>query len=66
MPALFHPCIIYISLDGDGDRGIVSCASTISLTRDTEVKTMANNKLWQEVVDDYYNEANFYLVTEVA
>lgn len=23
-------------------------------------------KLWQQVVDDYYNEANFYLVTEVA
>lgn len=23
-------------------------------------------KLWQQVVDDYYNEANYYLVTEVA
>lgn len=33
MPALFPLCIIYISLDGDGDRGIVSCASTISLKR---------------------------------
>ena len=22
--------------------------------------------LWDKVVDDYYNEANFYLVTEVA
>lgn len=22
--------------------------------------------LWNKVVDDYYNEANFYLVTEVA
>lgn len=23
-------------------------------------------KLWQRVVDDYYAEANYYLVTEVA
>lgn len=23
-------------------------------------------QLWNKVVDDYYNEANFYLVTEVA
>lgn len=22
--------------------------------------------LWNKVVDDYYNEANYYLVTEVA
>lgn len=66
MPAPLRPCIIYISLDGDGDRGIVSCASTISLTGIQEETTMANNRLWQEVVDDYYNEANFYLVTEVA
>lgn len=66
MPTLFRPCINYISLDGDGDRGIVSCASTISLTRVQKETTMANNKLWQEVVNDYYNEANYYLVTEVA
>ena len=64
MPALSHPCINYISLDGDGDRGIVSCASTILLTGIQGRKTMTNNRLWQEVVDDYYNEANYYLVVE--
>lgn len=26
----------------------------------------AQKQLWQQVVNDYYNEANFYLVTEVA
>lgn len=26
----------------------------------------AQQKLWNRVVDDYYNEANYYLVTEVA
>lgn len=26
----------------------------------------AQQQLWNKVVDDYYNEANFYLVTEVA
>lgn len=26
----------------------------------------AQKQLWKQVVDDYYNEANFYLITEVA
>ena len=26
----------------------------------------AQKQLWQKVVDDYYKEANYYLVTEVA
>ena len=28
--------------------------------------TKSQKQLWRQVVDDYYNEANFYLVTEVA
>lgn len=48
----------------DGDRGIVSRVPTISLTEMQEETTMANKKLWQEVVDDYYKEANFYLGVE--
>lgn len=67
MPTLLHPCIIYITY-GDGDRGIVSCASTISLTGIQEETTMSKSQqqLWEQVVNDYYKEANYYLVTEVA
>ena len=66
MPTLFPLCINYTKVLVGGDRGIVSCASTISINRGRKETTMANKRLWQEVVNDYYNDANYWLIGEVA
>lgn len=39
-------------------------ASTISTNRGRKKALMPNNKLWNRVVDDYYKDANSYLVVE--
>ena len=60
-PPLYN--LQYTTASG-GDRGIVYRASTILLTDIQEEQTMLNtktNRLFANIVDDYYNEANYNL-----
>lgn len=36
-----------------------------TITKETTM-SKSQRQLWQKVVDDYYKEANYYLVTKVA
>ena len=46
------------------NREYLKAMTIITTNRGRKETTMANKRLWRQVVNDYYNEANFYLVTE--
>lgn len=62
MPTPFSPSINYTKVLVGGDRGIVSCVPTISINRGRKETTMANKRLWKQIVDDYYKDLNANLV----